>query len=682
MKAIDKIITNMRHTAPSITGRVCAGLLFASLALSSCSDYFDPSPKGIMDADDSYSAEAESQVFKGMIGIMSAMQDAGDQAIFLTDTRMNVLETTSNAPDALQKIYNYDETDQNEYADPTCYYKIIIAVNDYIAKMSAYLSEIGGASPSAITDAAELEAYKARLSVSEQTAAQIPALLSSALRIKVWAYLQLGRNYGEAYWFDDPLNEQKALTDESVFTYCDMRQLTDKCLALLDNGIDVQGFHIASDLNAEWNIWFDQTSSEVATRQTYKRWAYLTPPYLLMRAELLSWKCNYLDEDAARSYWLEIRDGLLKYIYDIHTTQAGYRLAIPGFEDALDENNNYAYTKNDGGSDVYLGFIYQTNIPLQSDATSAYYNIFYTETTGSRYQVVSSIMYDYDNYRRNRLVQYFCPEWPGDGFYLRPSQYALKLKDEDPSALYKESDIRSITQKMVMNTLGGETCLSKYYYAYVASARTYKYLRDNIFEIQPSIVTFRGHDFHFLLAEAENHLGNFRQAQSLLNGGITNEFAERFSETTWPESDAVLKEGWSPYYGTWFGSAGGYGDAGIAGVANGTLYDKVKISTDADGVTTYTLNGTELSAEQVKEYIDWCLAEEASKEYVAEGRAYGYLCKMAERYSHAGRGTHITAADKMADIITPKYTAVKAAKVRSSLEAKYFINWNLKDLKR
>jgi hypothetical protein len=86
----------------------------------------------------------------------------------------------------------------------------------------------------------------------------------------------------------------------------------------------------------------------------------------------------------------------------------------------------------------------------------------------------------------------------------------------------------------------------------------------------------------------------------------------------------------------------------------------------------------DMTEEERREYIDWCLAQEYAKEYVAEGKAYSYLCKMAERYSHAGRGNKLTAADKMADIIAPKYTGALQSKVRSSLQGKYFINWNLK----
>ena len=202
-------------------------------------------------------------------------------------------------------------------------------------------------------------------------------------------------------------------------------------------------------------------------------------------------------------------------MYKIHTAEEvadlnnilvdGVTYSIPGFDSELSS----------------MGYMYQTNIPLQSDATGAYYNIFYSEGIGHRHQVAGAIIYDYENDVKNRLVQYFCPTYPGDGFYLKPSDYAV-------NDLYDTQDIRSLTQKMVMNSLGGEPAvLTKYYYSYVASSRTYKYLRDDIEKIQPSIVTFRGHDFHFLLAEAENHLGNWQMAQALLNGGITNQFAQR-----------------------------------------------------------------------------------------------------------------------------------------------------------
>ena len=589
-------------------------ILHASFFVS-CSDFFDTDPKNIINEDD-YIAK-EDEMYKGMLGIMNRVQEAGDQAIWLTDTRCNYLEVTSNAPNALKDIYNYEPTQGNEYADPTCYYAIIIACNDYLHKMAEYHHSVGGMSECAETN--------------------FRALLSSALRIKVWAYYTLGRIYGKAYWFDDPLTEMKDLSDAAIFTKCDMEQLVEKCITLLDQGTTVDGMHIPADLTMQWYTWLD---SENQVEANYYKWQYLTPPFLLLRAELVSWRCSYKTEEAAQADWLWIRDTLLKYIYDVHN----------GTERVtnLDPSN----------STDYLGWAYQTNIPLQSDATGAYYNIFCSEEVGNKYQIVSGIMYDYNNHQRNRLVQYLCPAYPSpDAFYLQPSAYGLNN--------YAETDIRSLTQRMIVNNINGSPAVTKYYYCYNRNSRTYEYLRENLFEIEPTIITFRGHDFHFLLAEAENHLGNWRQARSLLNMGITNEFSDRDG------AKDNLPEGWSPYYATWFGSNGGYGDVGIVGAVRGTVYD----------LPDPTAEGYAMSETERRQAYDWAIAREHTKEYVCEGKSYSYLCKMAERYSTAGRGDAATARTMVADIIAPKYTTSAAQqKVRSYIGTNgYFIQWDLKD---
>ena len=207
-------------------------------------------------------------MYRGFLGIVTRMQNAGDHPIFLTDTRCNFLEIAPNAPIALQDIYNYEPTDGNEYADPTCFYEIITACNDYFDKMEEYHKKIGG-------------------SMSESAAADFPKLVSSALRIKVWAYYTLGRIYGKAYYFDDPLEEIKDLNDASVFTPLNsMYEVSEKCIELLDNGITLDGNHYAADLEMDWPAWIDPETQS----SSYDYWNYLTPPWLLMRAELLSWR--------------------------------------------------------------------------------------------------------------------------------------------------------------------------------------------------------------------------------------------------------------------------------------------------------------------------------------------------------------------------------------------------------
>ena len=66
-------------------------------------------------------------------------------------------------------------------------------------------------------------------------------------------------------------------------------------------------------------------------------------------------------------------------------------------------------------------------------------------------------------------------------------------------------------------------------------------------------------------------------------------------------------------------------------------------------------------AERIKAY-DLAIADEHLLEYVAEGKSYSYLCKMAERYGKD--------PDIVADRVAPKYAASgKDGKVRIPLTA-------------
>ncbi|MCD7710175.1 MAG: hypothetical protein LUI04_02320 [Porphyromonadaceae bacterium] len=577
----------MKQTVRNIS---LGAALLSGLLTAACDDFFETDPDNIINVSDYI--ETEDEMYRGFLGIITCLQEAGDQAIFLTDTRCNYLEIAANAPVALQNIYNYEPTDGNEYADPTCYYKIITACNDYFDKMAEYHARLGS-------------------SMSEQAAADFPKLISSAVRLKVWAYYTLGRIYGKAMWFDDPLEELKDLNDASVFTPLnDMGAIADKCIELLDNGIEVDGTTYAADLDMDWPSWIDPETGGSA----YDYWNYITPPWMILRAELLSWRCSYNDNSAD---WLWIRDTILQYLYDIYTNADG----------SIDEDSKTP--------DYY----YACTIPLMH----TYYTIFFSEQVGNDYQLIAGIMYDYANQQRNRIVQYFCPSYPGDGFYLQPSEYGISL--------YGETDMRGLTQQLNMTYINNQVAFTKYFYSR-QTGHNYTYLRSKIFEIEPTIILFRGHDYHFLLAEAENHLGNWRQAKTLLNNGLENEFANG-------RVDGVpVDEGWSELYNVWFGSSGGYGDVGIVGCVMGTEYDLPTPDDDDYSLT---------EEERIRLY-DLALADEYLKEYTGEGKSYSYLCKMAARYNDP---------DIVADRVAPKYPEGMQGKVRGSIETNYFIDWDL-----
>lgn len=613
------------------------------LLLASCSDILETNPNDILDTGDYI--EKEDEMYKGFLGILNRVQEAGDHSIFLTDTRCNYLEVTDNAPDALQDIYNYKPTNGNEYANPTCYYAIIVACNDYFYKMDGFRRQVGG--------------------LSENGENHFKALLSCAVRLKVWAYYMLGRIYGQAYWFDDPLTEMKDLGDASVFTLCDMKLITEKCIALLDNGIEVGGESIPATLDMNWYEWLDEENQNA---ENFYKWQYLTPPWLMLRAELLSWHCNYLSEEAARPEWQWIHDNILQYLYDLHNGKT----KVPAVSIDKDDSGNFIET---------LGYIFQLNIPLQSDAANAYFKIFCSEEIGSKMQIVSGIMYDYTNHQRNRLVQYFCPAWPGaDGFYLKPSDYGV--------GLYNEQDLRSPVQKMVVNTdLNGEPAVTKFYYCYNFFTRSYQYLRERINEIQPTILTFRGHDFHFLLAEAENHLGHEWPAAALIGNGLTSEFADKtipVNEQWGTVTTVTGSQGQDSlvmttlYDGSWFGGNGGYGNSGIAGTMLDRTYftslegDRVRVDSLRAYCKQKMAAGEMTESQRIKLY-DEVLAYEYMKEYIAEGKAYSYLCKMAERYDKN--------PNLVIHYIEPKYVASgKAGRCSNYISNNgYWVNWDLRN---
>lgn len=600
------------------------GLMAVSMTFTACEDFFETDPKNIINEED-YIAE-EDEMYKGFLGIFNRMQEAGDHAIFLTDTRAALLETTDNAPTDLKAICNYDETYGNPYADPTCYYAIIVACNDYFAKMEEFHQTVGG-----MTEIAE---------------ENFPALISSAMRIKAWAYLMLGKIYGEAYWFDDPLTEKKDLNDASVFTHCNMKELADRAIALLENGMTIDGIHVPGNLEVKWYKWLDP---EVQDETMYRQWQFLTPPAVILNAEFRSWRASYVDEDAAQTDWAWIRENILNFLYyyqqplaeDVEDPE-GYRIA--------------------GGTGYNRNAIFQLSLLMQSDNFGSYSNIFFTEKTGSQYQLISTIMYDHARFQRNRLVQYFCPEYPdAESFYLQPSEYGVNL--------YNENDIRGATQKWMINTLGGKRCVSKYYYGYNFTTRSYQYLDEKpIFEIQPAIPTFRGHDLHYLLAEAELHLGHYDQAYVLLNAGVSDEF---------PDKVMPLGEGsnWDERYLPWLANSGGYGNAGLAGAANATLHDLPRPG-DADW-DSYT-------EDEIKKMYDWALVDEHMKEYIAEGKSYSYMCKIAERYANSAyrNGNSDEARDSVAARVAPKYAPMgRQTVVENHIKNDgYFINWELTDL--
>lgn len=531
-------------------------VVLTGFLLPGCDGFFETNPGDIINTDDYINAQSE--MYSGYLGIITKMQAVGDQAVLLTDLRADFLEPTVNAPQELWEIYNYGNTAGNSIADPAGYYAVIIACNDYFQKMFEYRKGLGK-------------------EMDESTTVNFNALISGTLRIKAWAYLTLGKIYGKAVYFDDPVTELQDLSKGHTFTLLPtLDAIVEKCFSLIDTGVN----GIDGRLVMEWGTWLNP---EDPNSEANVAWDYITPDYLCLRTEL----CLLAGTDYA---W--VREQILQLLYE--TFQAD-------------------------------GYKYRLNAGL----TGNYYRIFAQGSFYSR-ETISSVVYNYANKQTNRLITYFGKRSPAE-YLLRPSSYAMSK--------YGENDVRGYG--CYFTAQDGDTVMTKYH-------SNYRWRQP--YQSDASIPLQRAHDLHFMLAEAENHLGHWDQAASLLNGGIAGRFTTLIVDTS--------LEGWESRYQGFIDNAS-YPNTGICGCVNATQHLLPKPTDENYSMT---------EEERVKAY-DLALLDEMLLEYAGEGRAYGMMIRMAKRYNDWSI---------VADRVCPKYPASQQESIRAAImSGNYFVDWNL-----
>lgn len=465
-------------------------VLMGVAMLASCSDYFNPETDDELDGKKYISSSTE--MYTGFLGIMTKLQAVGDKEILLTDTRADLLEPTTQSSADIIALYNYDKDLQgNPYANPAGYYEVIIACNDYLAKMKE---------------------YKSKPNVDKTV---YESLVSSVTRIKVWTYKTIGEIYGKAVWFDDPITKVSAIRDSTNYQVLDMPQLVDKCLDVMDNGVD----GVPANKTIDWIAWLDpQNVSSVANSQ-YRKWNWMVPPYEGVLAELCLWKGAYLDAAGAdaTSYYQRAADQLLKAL------------------------NVYIDDENYSGNSPYY---------LPCATTPGHYKSFWDWEQPYQAEAVCALIYDYTNNQTNTLLKHFSNEYPNQ-YQLRPNELEMEhYSDKTFNPGGTDGDTRT---KCLFGKSGGEDYIAKF--RPVGSTH-----RANAFQDDVHIYLYRATQYHMMLAEALNHLDRFKALDAVLNTGVK---ATEYSETD-PE--------WRGFTQNWTSSAAWgtrkYPSMGIRGCLN------------------------------------------------------------------------------------------------------------------
>lgn len=232
--------------------------IVASLLLVSCTD----DTTDVLD--ESTYPQTISELYAGLWGCASTVADVADQALIIEALRGNLAQPTSNAGTELWDIYEYRDLNGNSLVDPAGYYRIIMNVNDYVAHVNAFRQE----NPTA-------------LNFEEMYGVSFDMYISTAIRYKVWAYLMLGKIYGEAVYFDDPLKEYQDIKNYPTLNF---EQIIEKCMQLMTIGMyGVDGMQMT-----RWRTFlFPSTTGEEEGLMRYDRYQFT--PYTLL-AELYLWK--------------------------------------------------------------------------------------------------------------------------------------------------------------------------------------------------------------------------------------------------------------------------------------------------------------------------------------------------------------------------------------------------------
>lgn len=504
---------------------------FMSLCLAmgtvSCDDFFEPETDDVLDGDD-YMAE-QTEMYTGFLGIMTRMQAVGDKAIYLTETRGELLEPTTYSTSELIALYNYDDDlTGNPYADPAGYYDVVIACNDYLVN----IQEFGEQYP---------ELWDQKVS---------DGLISSTIRLKVWAYMMLAEIYGQALWFDDPITEIQDLTK---FELLDTEGVVDKCLDLLENGYD----GVASNIVFSWYQWLDP-DTELGDSK-YRYWDYMIPTWEGLYAKVALWKGAYLQKsgraDEANVYYNNVVDTLANAI------------------------NQHMLTVS--------------NQEWNRSQLSAPRSKYWKSEEPSKFQAVSVLKYDYADNQTNSLMKHFNTQFPND-YLLCPSDSGL-ARWEDPVFNPGASTGDSRFGVNFKETYNGS---NEYYVS--------TYVRDNqqSFQDDTYIYLFRADEYHFFMIEALNNLGRYTEADVLMNMGLSR-YATSVGVKSVEAWETYQKENkmFEEFSSLWIGGLDGshkYSNDGIRNVLG--LKDRPFVIDDEETPNAKKLNDCAIADEYMLEF--------------------------------------------------------------------------------
>lgn len=187
------------------------GVLIAGLLAGSCDSYFDVPTDDMLEASDSY--QERETVYAGLIGLATVFREVTEHHVVLSELLGDLMQPTTNAPDACWDVYRFKAGNGNEFASPRPYYTLVVNCNDFLRNVIAYNRNY----PGTLGD----NVYR--------------GLISTALTYRAWAYLQLGKLFGEAVYYDISFVDNNGTFPQRVLK---LDELVEELIYNLKNGVE------------------------------------------------------------------------------------------------------------------------------------------------------------------------------------------------------------------------------------------------------------------------------------------------------------------------------------------------------------------------------------------------------------------------------------------------------------
>lgn len=329
------------------------GLLVLSGTFYSCQKTFDIKPDNALDASQVYRDvnDADAAIF----GIYGQLSGLSEQYVVLNELRGDLMDVTSNADKYLIELNQETSSQDNPYADPRPFYKVIMNCNDALYN------------------------FKQMLKDNRMTQADFDIRYSAVGAVRSWLYLELGIQYGAIPYVTDPLANVDAVKNQANYPRLEFSALLDTLTTFTEN--------------LPYKTPFPTGTSLLTTIDGYATDKFFIPiPCLL--GDLYLWKGDYT---TAASYYHYMMD-YSNILYPAMNSEQFYETYKVAYTGNI-ENGNWSNIFVQPYGERYSNYEIMWDLPFDDDFApeNPFIKLFYNQAGGYLLKPSQLIINQWDN---------------------------------------------------------------------------------------------------------------------------------------------------------------------------------------------------------------------------------------------------------------------------------------------